>query len=127
MAKAAATESTVAPKDSALVLGDSPKRRIVVESIGETDDRPWMFKGRMVKVVFPKNGDGSDGHRGYEPPDRIVMLPDKLYRALDWRQTRRLLAHRQTMLDKINAWVGVAAIGILAFIGFLIFAELYGV
>jgi len=53
-------------------------------------------------------------YKAYMPPDTIIQLPENLHRATDWQQTKRMLAYKNTLMDKINAWSSVAFLGVLA-------------
>ncbi len=99
-----------------LVIRPAKRGGVSHEYVADPPGEPWLFHGEYTYLCKQENGHLEE----YNPDDTIICLPDKLYRALKWDSTRRLLAYRSTTLDKINAGLSVALIVILAFIIFLV-------
>jgi hypothetical protein len=104
------------PYPNCLVIRPVKQGGVSYEYIEDPPGQPWIFRGHPTYCATQSNG----ALEAFEPPDKINCLPDKLYRGLHWEPTRRLLAYRPTMLDKVNMWLGVILVGILVFIIFLI-------
>ena len=104
------------PLPNCLVIRPVNQGGVSYEYIKDPPGQPWIFRGRPTYCATQSNG----ALEAYDPPDEIISLPDKLYRGLHWEPARRLLAYRPTMLDKVNMWLGVALVGILVFIIFLL-------
>lgn len=101
---------------NSIVIRKAEQGGISFEFVKDPPGKPWLFGGRYVNLLKQV-----DGHlEEYEPPDEIICLPDKLYRGLHWEPARRLLAYKSTLFDKLNLGIGIALVGILAFIIFLI-------
>lgn len=80
----------------------------------------WLLENRFYYLLYEKEKDGEKELLDFGPSQQIKLMSDSLYRALRWETVRRLLSYKATMLDKINMWIGVALVGILAFIIFII-------
>lgn len=104
-----------APLRNCIVIRPTDKGGISYEWVQEPPGQPWIFRGRMTHCAIQKD----DHLEAFEPPDEIICLPDKLYRGLHWEPATRLLAYRPTWMDKVNMWLGIALVGILVFIIFL--------
>lgn len=99
-----------------LVIRPAKQGGISHEYVESPPGDTWLYHGAYTYVAKQVNGHLEE----YNPGDEIICLPDKLFRALKWESTRRLLAYRNTFLDKVNTGLAVALVAILAFLIFLI-------
>lgn len=105
------------PVPNCLVIRPVKQGGVSYEYLENPPGQPWIFRGRPTYCAIQNGGAELSA---YDPPDEIQALPDKLFRGLHWEPTRRLLAYRPSLLDKVNMWLGVALVGILVFIIFLL-------
>ena len=110
-------EKKVRPaKPNTIVLRPRDKGGYSFEHVLNAAGPMWLYNGRFVYLYYANGGNSLES---YEPPSEIKMLPDKLFRAFHWDPVKRLLAYKMSLLDKVNMGLGVAVVGILAFIIFL--------
>ncbi len=108
------TKSKHAP--NTLVIRPAKQGGVSFEYVANPPGDTWLYRGNYCYLCRQQE----DKLEAYVPSDEIGCLPDKLYRALKWDSTRRLLAYRNTLLDKVNMGLTVALVCILAFLIFLI-------
>lgn len=97
--------------------------------------RRWRYGNLWVylllkkeKVIPPKNeGDAPTTIESLTPieiPEKLGQLPDKLYRALFWKEGEILFSLRNTLLEKLNTFSTYVLIAILLFFVYLIYSSM---
>jgi len=89
----------------------------------------WVYLLLMKKeVIPPKNeGDAPTTIESLTPigiPQKLGQLPDKLYRALFWKEGEILFSLRNTLLEKLNTFSMYILIAILLFFIYLIYSSM---
>lgn len=107
-------KTLIAP--NAIIFRSAAQGGIALEFVKNPLGEIWFFRNKPVYLMTEINGVLA----AYTPPEEIKCLPDKLFRALNWDCARLLLMRRDSLMEKVNLWLGVALVGILAFIIFLI-------
>jgi hypothetical protein len=82
---------------------------------------PLEYKGRLVHLCYP---DAEGALKPVELPPKVLgELPEDLYQARNWPQMQPIFGQVRTMLEKLQAGMWLGALGILALLVFLMFAE----
>ena len=107
------------PKPNTLVIGP---RDFGLEYVSEPEGKLWLYGDQWVYLMKRKE-DGT--LEPIELPPKIGVLPEKLYRALNWdKEVNILFALRSSLLEKLNTFSMYLLIGILLFFIYLIFSSL---
>lgn len=111
-------------KYNALVL-DS-KEGLGLEYVDEPLGRQWRF-GRQ-SVYLMKRVNGTNGERtlvAVEPPPKMGVMPEMLFRALFWeREADILFTLRSTLLEKLKLIGMYILIAVMLLFIFMIFSSL---
>ena len=89
----------------------------------------WVFLLQKKREVIEPKGDGDSPTTletlvPIEIPKKLGQLPDKLYRALFWKEGEILFSLRNTLLEKLNTFSVYILIGILLFFIYLMYNSL---
>lgn len=107
-------------KNNSIVIYPPHEGGVVLQDVYQAEKIPgvslWEFQGGNYFLLYKPNG----RLEAYNPPDEIKLSPDKVFRSLHWDVAKRVFAHRRSLMDKINAGLSIALVGILGFILFLI-------
>lgn len=102
---------------NSIVIHPPENGGIQFEHLDEPIGKPWLYKGQYVSLVYEDGAKDKEGdYLPYEPAEKVHLQPGELFDALDWRPAKRIFSYKNTLMDKINAWTGVAAIAIAGLI-----------
>lgn len=105
---------------NSICLYPREKGGIKFEEVDRPPGRLWPYRGKMVHLL--KWDEKETRLLGYEPPDKINMLPQALHRCLTGTAPmKRLLSYTKSWMDKASFAMGVTALGIMLFMLFLIY------
>jgi hypothetical protein len=81
---------------------------------------PLRFRGKWVQLCVP---DG-DGIAAVELPAKGADTPERAYGALHWPEVKILFGMKHTLMEKLDRGLWLGALGILAFLTFMLVASL---
>ena len=106
------------PRPNALVI--EPDKSFGLEYVEEPKGRRWLYGGQWVHLMVRRN----DQLTALGLPMKLGTLPEKLYRALFWKEAEILFSLQSTLLEKLHL-VGIyVLIGILLFFIYLMYDSL---
>lgn len=83
---------------------------------------PLRFRGLWVYLCVPSG----DGIAAVELPPKSADTPERAYGALHWPEVKILFGMKHTLMEKLDRGLWLGALGILAFLVFLLVASLMG-
>jgi hypothetical protein len=84
---------------------------------------PLRYQGRLMHLCYVEG----EQLRAVELPTKLAgQLPEDLYQARNWPEVKPIFGVVRSALEKLQANLWIAAIGILALLVFLMFGELTG-
>jgi len=100
---------------------------IAVEDIPE-DATTWHYGGQWVYLLERRDGVLQSVHLQMmvEAAKEDAIPPDRLYRALNWKEVEILFKIPEGLLEKLNLALTILLIGILLFFCFLVYSTITG-
>jgi len=83
---------------------------------------PLKYKGRFVYLCTQ----AEDALLPVNPPEKNVATPEKIYRARFWGEIRLIFGMKAGWREKIDRALWLGALGILAFLTFMLVASVLG-
>lgn len=83
---------------------------------------PLQFRRLWVHLCVPSG----DSIAAVELPSKTTDTPERVYGALHWPEVKILFGMRHTLMEKLDRGLWLGALGILAFLVFLLVASLMG-
>lgn len=80
------------------------------------------YKGKFIYLCAPAD----DGLVAVGPPEKNITTPEKIYRARFWAEVRLIFGMKATWREKIDRALWLGALGILAFLTFMLVASILG-
>lgn len=114
------------PVDNALII--DPHDGFYLMHIDEPIGRQWRYENLWVYLLLrkteTKDGAVIETLTPIKLPEKLGQLPDKLYRALFWKEGEILFSLRNTLLEKLNTLSTYVLIGLLLFFIYLMYNSL---
>jgi len=86
------------------------------------ESEPLKYKGRFVHLCTQSG----DALVAVNPPEKAVSTPERVYRARFWAEVRLIFGMKATWREKIDRALWLGALGILAFLTFMLVASVLG-
>lgn len=86
---------------------------------------PLRFRGRWVYLVDVPLGTGTAEVAVSQPP-KMADTPERAHGALHWPEIKILFGMKHSLMEKLDRGLWLGALGILAFLTFMLVASLTG-